>query len=223
MGTVIGGIRHALERGVRELGITSHLILCFLRHLSEDDALRTLDEALPFREHLTGVGLDSGERDNPPVKFERVFARARSEGLHAVAHAGEEGPPSYVWEALDRLGAERIDHGVRSMEDDALVGRLVREQVPLTVCPFSNVRLRVFDRLSAHPLRRMLERGLRVSIHSDDPAYFGGYVADNYEGVRAELALTDDELVQCARNSFAASFLDDAQRATYLAELDASV
>jgi adenosine deaminase len=223
MGTVIGGIRRALDQGEEELGITSHLILCFLRHLSEDDALRTLDEALPFREHVIGVGLDSGERGNPPSRFERVFARARAEGLRAVAHAGEEGPAGYVWEALDLLGAERIDHGVRSMEDDALVARLVRERTPLTVCPFSNVRLRVVDTLADHPLRRMLERGLQVSINSDDPAYFGGYVGDNFVGVRAELGMTDDELVQCARHSFEASFLDDARRATYLAELDASV
>lgn len=223
MGTVIGGIRRALDEGERDLGISSHLVLCFLRHLPEDDAERTLDEALPFREHLTAVGLDSGERGNPPSKFERVFARARAEGLRAVAHAGEEGPPAYVWEALDLLGAERIDHGVRSMEDDALVDRLVREQTPLTVCPFSNVRLRVFDTLSVHPVRRMLERGLQVSIHSDDPAYFGGYVGDNFAGVREGLGMTDDELVACARNSIEASFLDDARRSAYLAEIDASV
>ncbi len=223
MGTVIGGIRRALDEGEQVLGITSHLIMCFLRHLSEDDAQHTLDEALPFREHLTGVGLDSSERDNPPSKFERVFARARSEGLHTVAHAGEEGPPEYVWEALDLLGAERIDHGEGSMSDAALVGRLVRERTPLTVCPFSNVRLRVVDTLADHPVRRMLERGLRVTINSDDPAYFGGYVADNYAGVRTELGMTDEELVQCARHSFEASFIDSAQRAAYLAELDAFV
>jgi adenosine deaminase len=214
MGTVIGGLRRALDRAERELGITSHLILCFLRHLPEDDAQRTLDEALPFREHLTAVGLDSGERGNPPAMFARVFARARAEGLRAVAHAGEEGPPGYVWEALDLLGAERIDHGVRSLEDDDLVARLVREQTPLTV------RLRVVDTLADHPVRRMLERGLRVTINSDDPAYFGGYVDDNYEGVRRELGMTDDELVQCARNSFEASFVDDEARRALLAELD---
>jgi adenosine deaminase len=149
-----------------------------------------------------------------------VFARARAEGLRAVAHAGEEGPPAYAWEALDLLGAERIDHGVRSLEDDDLVARLVRQQTPLTVCPFSNVRLRVVDTLADHPLRRMLERGLRVTINSDDPAYFGGYVGDNYEGVRRELGMTDDELVQCARNSFEASFVDDEARRAMLAELD---
>jgi adenosine deaminase len=220
MGTVIGGLRRALDRAEHELGITSHLILCFLRHLPEDDAQRTLDEALPFREHLTAVGLDSGEQGNPPSKFARVFARARAEGLRAVAHAGEEGPPEYVWEALDLLGAERIDHGVRSLEDDDLVARLVRQQTPLTVCPFSNVRLRVVDTLADHPLRRMLERGLRVTINSDDPAYFGGYVGDNYEGVRRDLGMTDDELVQCARNSFEASFVDDEARRALLAELD---
>jgi adenosine deaminase len=220
MSTVIGGLRRALDRAEQELGITSHLILCFLRHLPEDDAQRSLDEALPFREHLTAVGLDSGEQGNPPSKFARVFARARAEGLRAVAHAGEEGPPAYAWEALDLLGAERIDHGVRSLEDDDLVARLVRQQTPLTVCPFSNVRLRVVDTLADHPLRRMLERGLRVTINSDDPAYFGGYVGDNYEGVRRELGMTDDELVQCARNSFEASFVDDEARRAMLAELD---
>ena len=223
IGTVIGGIRRALDRGARDLGITSHLVLCFLRHLAEDDAQRTLDDALPFREHLTAVGLDSGERGNPPEKFERVFARARSEGLRAVAHAGEEGPPEYIWQALDLLGVERIDHGVRCLEDDRLVDRLIAEQIPLTVCPLSNVRLRVFDTLADHPLRRMLERGLRVSVHSDDPAYFGGYVGDNFGAVRTSLGMTDEQLVQCARHSFEASFLDHTHRRACLAELDASV
>jgi adenosine deaminase len=220
---VITGIRRALERGEHELGITSHLILCFLRHLSEDDALRTFDDALPFREHFVGVGLDSGERGNPPSKFERVFARARAEGLRAVAHAGEEGPADYIREALDLLGAERIDHGVRCLEDDDLVKRLVRERIPLTVCPQSNIRLRVFDAMSAHPLRTLFERGLQVSVNSDDPAYFGGYVADNFAAVRSDLGMTDAELAQCARNSFEASFLDDETRRAYLAELDAAV
>ena len=221
--TVIGGIRRALERGERELGITSHLILCFLRHRSEDDAQRTLDEALPFREHFVGVGLDSGERGNPPSKFANVFARARAEGLRAVAHAGEEGPAEYIREALDLLGVERIDHGVRCLEDDDLVKRLVRERIPLTVCPMSNIRLRVFDTMAEHPLRILIERGLQVSVNSDDPAYFGGYVADNFAAVRAGLGMTDAELAQCARNSFEASFLDDETRRTYLAELDAAV
>ena len=160
--------------------------------------MRTLDEALPYREHITAVGLDSSEVGNPPARFAAVYERARAEGLHAVAHAGEEGPPAYMWEALDVLGVERIDHGVRCLEDPRLVERLVEERVPLTVCPLSNVRLRVFDTLADHPVRRMLERGLCVSVNSDDPAYFGGYVRDNFSAIRTALAVSDDQLVQLA-------------------------
>ena len=200
--TVISGIHEAQLDAERDLGVTSKLILCFLRHLDDDDAMRTLEEALPFREWFAGVGLDSGERGNPPSKFARVFARARDAGLFAVAHAGEEGPPEYIREALDILKVRRIDHGVRCLEDPELVDRLVAEQIPLTGCPLSNVRLRVFDTIRDHPLRAMLARGLKVTINSDDPAYFGGYVNENYEA----LDLTREEIEQLAKNSFDASF-----------------
>jgi adenine deaminase len=204
--TVIGGIHDAQTDALRELGVTSKLILCFLRHLDEDDAMRTLDEALPYRDRLVAVGLDSSERGHPPSKFARVFAKAREAGLQAVAHAGEEGPPEYVWEALDVLHVRRIDHGVRCLEDPKLVDRLVAEQIPLTVCPLSNIRLRVFDTMRDHPLREMLARGLKVTINSDDPAYFGGYVNDNYIAAADALGLTREELEQLSRNSFEASF-----------------
>jgi adenosine deaminase len=220
MGKVIGGIDRAREQAGAELRVTSHLILCFLRHLSEASAEATLDLALPYRAQFIGVGLDSGEVGNPPEKFARVFARARAEGLHAVAHAGEEGPPEYIWQALDALGVERIDHGVRCLEDPRLVARLVAEGVPLTVCPLSNVRTCVVDTLGDHPLRRLLEEGLNASAHSDDPAYFGGYVGENYAAVQAALGLSDPQLIALARNSFEASFVDDAVRADLLSELD---
>ena len=202
MATVVEGITGALAAAERDLGVTSGLILCFLRHLPVADAMATLDASVPHREQLTGVGLDSAERDHPPGEFREVFARARALGLRAVADAGEEGPAAYVREALDELGVERIDHGVRCLEDDALVERLVADEVPLTVCPLSNVRLRVVPDLAAHPLRRMLERGLRVTVNSDDPAYFGGYVTRNYEETAAALDLADDQLIELARNSF---------------------
>jgi adenosine deaminase len=220
MGTVIGGIDRAREQARVELGVTSQLILCFLRHLTESAAEATLDLALPYRAHFTGVGLDSGEVGNPPELFARVFARARAEGLHAVAHAGEEGPPEYIWQALDLLRAERIDHGVRCLEDPRLVDRLVAERVPLTVCPLSNVKTRAFDTLADHPLRQLLEAGLCVSANSDDPAYFGGYVGDNYTAAQLALDLSDAQLVALARNSFEASFLDEVDRADLLSELD---
>ena len=187
---VIQGLSHACRRADAEFGISASLILCFLRHLSEHDAHATLDAALPHRHALVGVGLDSGERGNPPSKFARVFARARSLGLRAVAHAGEEGPAAYVREALDVLAVERVDHGVRCDEDPALVDRLVREHIPLTVCPLSNLKLRVVDDLAAHNLARLLRRGVAVTIHSDDPAYFGGYIGDNYRATAAALELT---------------------------------
>ena len=206
METVIGGIHDAQQMAEREWGLTSKLILCFLRHLDEADALRTLDAALPFRERLAAVGLDSSEQGHPPSKFERVFARAREAGLLAVAHAGEEGPPEYIWEALDVLHAVRIDHGVRCMEDAALVDRLVREQIPLTVCPLSNLKLRVVGTMREHPLKAMLDRGLKVTINSDDPAYFGGYVNENYLAVAEALSLSRESLERIARNSFEASF-----------------
>jgi adenosine deaminase len=220
-GTVADGIARALADGRSAFGITTRLIMCFLRNLSADSAMATLEASLPFQEHIVAVGLDSGERGNPPSKFQRVFDRARREGFLTVAHAGEEGPPQYIWEALDLLKVSRVDHGVRCLEDAALVERLKRERIPLTVCPFSNVRLRVVPSLSAHPLKRMLEAGLMVTCNSDDPAYFGGYVGDNFLQTAGALGLTDEQLVAMARNSFAASFIDDALRQRYLAEVDA--
>jgi adenosine deaminase len=220
-GTVVGGIGRALTEA-RELGITSQLIMCFLRDLPADDAMATLDQALAHQEVISGVGLDSAEVDNPPEKFRGVFERAINEGFRAVAHAGEEGPPEYIWQALDVLGAERIDHGVRCLEDRRLVQRLGADRIPLTVCPFSNVKLRVVGTLEEHPLARMLEQGLCATVNSDDPAYFGGYVGDNFTGVAEALRLDDQALIQLARNSFQASFLDDATRAGYLAELSAA-
>jgi adenosine deaminase len=220
METVIGGIARGRQLAREELGITSELILCFLRDLPEAAAHETLDLALPYREQFTGVGLDSAEVGNPPEKFERVFARARADGLHAVAHAGEEGPPDYIWQALDLLAVERIDHGHRCLDDPRLVERLVAERVPLTVCPLSNVRLRVFDTLADHPLRRLLEVGLVATANSDDPAYFGGYVGDNYAAARTALQLSDPQIVLLARNSFEASFIDDTARADHLSALE---
>jgi adenine deaminase len=217
--TVITGIHRALEAGRDRLQITSGLILCFLRHLPEDAAMRTLDAALPFRDWLLGVGLDSSEVGHPPTKFARVYARAVEAGLLPVAHAGEEGPPPYIWEALDVLHARRIDHGVRCAEDARLMGRMVDEQIPLTVCPLSNVRLRVFPDLERHNLKRLLDKGLRVTINSDDPAYFGGYVADNFAATAAALSLTREDLITLARNSFLASFLSDNAKRGYLDEL----
>jgi adenine deaminase len=204
--TVITGIHDAQVDAQRDLGVTSKLILSFLRHLSEDDAIETLDQAMPYRDWFFAVGLDSSEQGHPPSKFERVFARAREAGLVAVAHAGEEGPPEYIWEALDLLHVKRIDHGVRCLEDPRLVERLVAEQIPLTVCPLSNIRLRVFDTMADHPLRTMLARGLKVTINSDDPAYFGGYVNENYLAAAQSLGLSQEELEQLAKNSFEASF-----------------
>ncbi len=221
LAVVVNGISAALALGERELGVTSRLILCFLRHLDAQSAVATLQAALPYRDAITAVGLDSSEAGNPPEKFRDVFERARAEGFLAVAHAGEEGPPEYIWQALDVLGARRIDHGVRCLEDDRLVQRLVAEQIPLTVCPLSNVKLRVFPDLEHHNVRRLLERGLNVSINSDDPAYFGGYIADNYAATARALQLTDDDVLQVARNSFVASFLDDDARQRHLDEIDA--
>jgi len=217
--TVVTGIHRALEDGRARLNITSGLILCFLRHLSEEAARRTLDEALPYRDWILAVGLDSSEVGHPPGKFKNVYARAREAGLLAVAHAGEEGPPEYVWEALDVLKVRRIDHGVRSIEDERLVERLVEEQIPLTVCPLSNVKLRVFPNLESHNLKQLLDRGLLVTVNSDDPAYFGGYVADNFGASAAALGLSREQLLTLARNSFVASFLPDQQKRTHLDEL----
>jgi adenosine deaminase len=219
--TVITGIAHALEDGGRELGMSSRLIMCFLRHLSEAEAFATVDAALPFRERIVGVGLDSSERGHPPSKFERVFARCRELGWRAVAHAGEEGPPAYIIEALDLLKAERIDHGVRCLEDQALVARLAREQVPLTVCPLSNVKLCVFPDLQRHNLKQLLRAGLRVTVNSDDPAYFGGYVNDNFTAAQQALDLSRDDVRELAKNSFLASFIAEADKQHFCAVLDA--
>ncbi|TMD22599.1 MAG: adenosine deaminase, partial [Chloroflexi bacterium] len=218
--SVVTGIRRALHDGEARFRITSGLIMCFLRHLSADAATRTLHEALPFKKWILAVGLDSSEVGHPPAKFEDVYNRAREAGFLAVAHAGEEGPPAYVWEALDILKARRIDHGVRCVEDDRLVGRLVEEQIPLTVCPLSNVKLRVFPNLRAHNLKQLLDRGLLVTVNSDDPAYFGGYVADNFRDTAAALGLGREQLLTLARNSFVASFLSEEQRRAYLGDVE---
>ncbi|MGZ4195099.1 MAG: adenosine deaminase [Solirubrobacteraceae bacterium] len=218
--TVVRGIGAALEEA-RQRGMTSHLIMCFLRDRSADEAMAMLEHSLAHRDLIFGVGLDSAEVGHPPQKFQAVFDRATSAGLRAVAHAGEEGPPEYIWQALDVLGAERIDHGVRCLEDRSLIHRLAADRIPLTVCPFSNVRLRVVDMLEQHPLANMLEHGLCATVNSDDPAYFGGYVGENLAGVAEALQLDDETVVRLARNSFEASFLDDTTRARHLAALDA--
>jgi len=218
--TVICGIGRALDEAETRWGITSRLIMCFLRHLSAADAEATLDEARPFLARIDGVGLDSSENGHPPAKFARVFARARSLGLRLVAHAGEEGPPAYVYEALDVLGVDRIDHGNRSMEDPALVARLAESGMTLTVCPLSNLKLCVVDNLAAHPLRRMLEAGLAATVNSDDPAYFGGYINANFIAVAEALDLSKGELVALARNSFTGAFLTADEEAGYLAEVE---
>lgn len=217
---IIDGLDQAFQDGERQFGISSKLILSFLRHLSGDHAMKTFQDALPFRNRFAGVGLDSSERDHPPEKFTSVFARAREEGLFVVAHAGEEGPPDYVWQALDALRASRIDHGVRCIEDPALVDRLRAERVPLTVCPLSNVKLRVFDAIENHNLRQLLSAGLCVTINSDDPAYFGGYINENFLAVHEAFDLTKDELCTLARNSFEAAFLPDSEKTRIFDELD---
>ncbi len=222
-GVAIAGILLALEDAEEDFGITSRLIMCFLRDLPADDASRTLQTARLYRSRIAGVGLDSAEVGNPPEKFATVFAEASALGYHRVAHAGEEGPASYITDALDLLGAERIDHGVRCLEDPAVVARLVRERVPLTVCPLSNVKLRVFMDMAEHPLKRMMDAGLVVTVNSDDPAYFGGYLSDNYIAAAEALRLTPADVVALARNSFDASFLDDKRRDAYLAEIDAFI
>ena len=206
--TVIDGIHRALADGERELGITSRLILCFLRHLSAEAAMETLETALPWREHIHAVGLDSAELGNPPEKFQAVFERARAEGFPAVAHAGEEGPPDYIWQALDLLKVARIDHGVQAEQDPNLMQRLAREQIPLTVCPLSNIKLCVFERLEQHNLKRLMDAGLCVTISSDDPAYFGGYVGENFRATAAALQLDLDDLEKLARNAVDAAFLE---------------
>lgn len=219
--SVLQGIEAGLAKGKREFGITSGLILCFLRHLDEASALAVLKQAEPYRDRLLGVGLDSSENGHPPSKFSRVFARAGEMRLKRVAHAGEEGPPDYVWQALDQLGIDRIDHGNRALEDPLLVERLRRDQMALTVCPLSNLKLKVVRDMADHPLRRMLDLGLLATVNSDDPAYFGGYVADNYRAVQQALDLNREHLARLARNSFTASFMSGAEKDAAIVSLEA--
>ena len=219
--TVIDGIWEALEAGERTHGISFRLIMCFLRHLDEGDAFDTLESALPYRHRIAAVGLDSSEKGHPPSKFARVFARARELGLPAVAHAGEEGPPEYVAEALDLLEVRRIDHGNRALEDANLTARLAALGVPLTVCPLSNLKLCVVEDLGNHPLPAMLEAGLVVTLNSDDPAFFGGYINENYQAMRDHAGIDDADLAEIARQSFRAAFIDDARRDALIAEVDA--
>jgi adenine deaminase len=218
---VIDGLHRACRQAQDELGIRAELILCFLRHLSEDAAFATLEQAKPHRDKFIGVGLDSSEVGHPPEKFQRVFAAARELGLHAVAHAGEEGPPQYIWDALDLLKVQRIDHGVQALRDPALVARLRAERIPLTVCPLSNIKLCVFGDLGQHNLRELLRQGLVATVNSDDPAYFGGYMNQNFVETLDALQLDADELATLARNSFEASFASEADKQRYAAQLDA--
>ncbi|MGO4630138.1 adenosine deaminase [Streptomyces sp. 2RAF24] len=222
-GVVVDGLGVALDRAEERYGISTRLIMCFLRDESAESAMATLEAAKPYLHRITGVGLDSAEVGHPPAKFREVYEEAARLGLRRVAHAGEEGPAAYVREALDVLGVERIDHGLRCLEDPSLVERLARERVPLTLCPLSNVRLRTIDTIEDHPLRTMLAAGLMATVNSDDPAYFGGYAGDNFDAVRDALGLGEEELRTLARNSFLAAFLEDAEglRGRYLAEVEA--
>ena len=217
---VISGIHRALEDGHQKLGISYRLILSFLRHLSEESAFEMLEEAMPYKSWITAVGLDSSEKGNPPNKFERVFAKAREEGFFTVAHAGEEGPPEYVWEALNLLHVSRIDHGNRSLEDQLLVEELVTRKIPLTVCPLSNLKLKVVRDMTQHPLTQMLENGMMATVNSDDPAYFGGYMNENYLAVATALNLTKEQIVQLAKNSFTASFLGEKEKLEMIKKVD---
>jgi adenosine deaminase len=220
-GTVINGIHRALKDAEAEWGMSSALIMCFLRHLSEEAAFETLEQSMPYRDKFIGVGLDSSERGHPPEKFARVFARCKELGLRLVAHAGEEGPPEYIRTALDLLKVERIDHGVRCLEDAALTQRLARDKVPLTVCPLSNIKLRVFDKAADHNMVRLLDADLVVTVNSDDPAYFGGYVNENFLQMFEALPLEKHHAYRLARNSFSASFLDAQAKQKFLDEVDA--
>jgi len=218
---VINGLQRACDEAKAKFGITSHLIMCFLRHLSEEAAFKTLEQALPFKDQIIAVGLDSSEVGYPPAKFERVFAKAREEGFLVVAHAGEEGPAEYVWEALDLLKVNRVDHGVRSEEDPKLMQRLIAEKMPLTVCPLSNLKLCVVDDMAKHNIRRLLQQGVHVTVNSDDPSYFGGYMNDNFIAIAEALDLSNNELKQLAKNSFEASFISDAEKQKWFQQIDA--
>ena len=220
--TVITGILRALDEGQERLGISYKLIMCFLRHLSEEEAFATLEEAMPWLDRIEGVGLDSSEVGHPPEKFARVFAKCRELGLKLVAHAGEEGPPDYVWQALDTLGIDRIDHGNRALEDTGLVERIVTDGTTLTVCPLSNLKLCVIDEIGESPVKVMLERGLKATVNSDDPSYFGGYINDNYRAIADALDLSIEDLAQLAANSFTGSFQSEDERASLLAEVEAA-
>ena len=221
--TIVRGIQRALRDAERQMDLSSKLIMCFLRHLSAADAMQTLEEALDFKDWITAVGLDSSESGFPPEKFTSIFDRARQEGFKTVAHAGEEGPPGYIWQALNLLKVERIDHGVRCVEDAALVEYLEKNQVPLTVCPLSNIKLGVFDHLSQHNLMQMQKLGLCVTVNSDDPAYFGGYIEENFRALYEALRIDSQDIYKLARNAFRGSFLDPAEKKKYLDELDAFV
>jgi adenine deaminase len=218
--TVIGGLSRAIADAEGKYGVRASLIMCFLRHLDEADAQKTLDSALAFKDKIVGVGLDSSEAGNPPSKFKNVFRRARDAGFFLTAHAGEEGPAGYVWEALDILGVGRVDHGNHALDDDPLVARLARERMALTVCPLSNLRLRVVADLKAHPLRRMLDKDLVVTVNSDDPSYFGGYVNDNYRAVSEALTLSRDEIAVIVRNGFRAALMSETDKQRALAEVE---
>ncbi|ENX43125.1 adenosine deaminase [Acinetobacter sp. NIPH 2100] len=217
--TVLAGLKRACTDAQTKLGISSQLIMCFLRHLSEEKAFETLEQALPFKDDVIAIGLDSSEVGHPPAKFERVFAKAREAGFLIVAHAGEEGPPEYIWEALDLLKVNRIDHGVRSEEDERLMARLIAEKMPLTVCPLSNLKLCVVNDMGEHNIRRLLQKGVQVTVNSDDPSYFGGYMNDNFVAIQQALDLSNDELKQLAINSFEASFISDEEKQKWIAEV----
>ncbi|MEO6018464.1 MAG: adenosine deaminase [Polaromonas sp.] len=221
MEMVVTGLHRACMDAQQDLGVSASLIMCFLRHLSEEDAFETLEQAMPFRDKLVGIGLDSGEVGNPPEKFARVFARCRELGFHLVAHAGEEGPPAYIWTALDVLKVERIDHGVQAIRDAALMQRLAKDRIALTVCPLSNLKLCVFPDLTSHNLRALLDAGLAATVNSDDPAYFGGYMNDNFTQTFAATGMTAQHAYTLARNSFEASFISVDAKAGYIAQLDA--
>ena len=219
--TVINGLHRACADAPQKFGMTASLILCFLRHLSEQEAFECLEQAMPLRDKLVGIGLASSEKGHPPEKFARVFARARELGFRLVAHAGEEGPPAYIWTALDVLKVERIDHGVQAINDAALMQRLAQDRIPLTVCPLSNLKLRVFPTLAQHNLQRMLDAGIVATVNSDDPAYFGGYINENFTQTFAALGMNATQAYQLARNSFDASFIEASERAQHVARLDA--